>query len=83
MLFIVSQSGIFSVFVPITDNGEASFDFYTSDSDTPYTILVQGVSEDGRIHTVEIYVGMDADTAPLVGTIVFGDSSNKEITGPS
>lgn len=35
--------------VPITDNGEASFDFYTSDSDTPYTILVQGVSEDGRI----------------------------------
>lgn len=35
--------------VPITDNGEASFDFYTSDSDTPYTILVQGVSEDGCI----------------------------------
>ena len=35
--------------VPITDNGEASFYFYTSDSDTPYTILVQGVSEDGRI----------------------------------
>lgn len=35
--------------VPITDNGEASFDFYTSDSDTPYTILVQGVSADGRI----------------------------------
>ena len=35
--------------VPITDNGEASFDFYTSDSDTPCTILVQGVSEDGRI----------------------------------
>ena len=33
------------------------------------------------VHTVEIYVGMDADTAPLVGTIVFGDSSNKEITG--
>ena len=35
--------------VPITDNGEASFDFYTSDNDTPYTILVQGVSADGRI----------------------------------
>ena len=33
------------------------------------------------VHTVEVYVGMDADTAPLVGTIVFGDSSNKEITG--
>lgn len=35
--------------IPINDNGEASFDFYTSDSDTPYTILVQGVSADGRI----------------------------------
>lgn len=35
--------------VPITDNGEASFEFYTSDSDAPYTIVVQGVSADGRI----------------------------------
>lgn len=35
------------------------------------------------VHTVEIYVGNDPDTAPLVGSIIFGDKNNQDVTGRS
>lgn len=31
------------------------------------------------VHTVEVYVGMDADTAPLVGTIVLVIRATKRL----
>lgn len=31
------------------------------------------------VHTVEVYVGMDADTAPLVGTIVLVTRATKKL----
>lgn len=41
---------------------------------------------DGQLtdgNTVEIYVGDHPDNAPLVGSIVFGDANNKDVTGRS
>ena len=35
------------------------------------------------VNTVEIYVGDHPDNAPLVGSIVFGDANNKDVTGRS
>lgn len=35
------------------------------------------------VNTVEIYVGDHPDNTPLVGSIVFGDANNKDVTGRS
>ena len=35
--------------VTISNDGDASFDFYTPDNDLPCTVLVQGVTDDGCI----------------------------------
>jgi len=40
--------------VVTTENGEAIFDFYTSDFPTTYSVVIEGLSSDGRIiHQVE------------------------------
>ena len=33
----------------ISEEGKASFDFYTSDSPTTYSVVIEGISNDGRI----------------------------------
>ena len=35
--------------VVLTDSGEASFEFYTSDFPTTYSIVIEGLTSDGRI----------------------------------
>lgn len=66
--------------------------------DLPQTLLIDMGEEtrlsqveldrrnDGQItdvNTVEIYVGNDPNNAPFVGSIVFGDANNKDVTGRS
>ena len=33
----------------VSDDGKASFDFYTSDFSTTYSVVIEGISDDGRI----------------------------------
>jgi hypothetical protein len=35
--------------VVISEEGEASFEFYTSDFQTTYSVVIEGITEDGRI----------------------------------
>ncbi|MRR24095.1 Plug domain-containing protein, partial [bacterium] len=35
--------------VKVSSDGEASFDFYTADSPSDYTVIIEGVTEDGHI----------------------------------
>ena len=38
--------------ISVSDKGKASFDFYTSDSESSRTVSIQGVSSDGQIISV-------------------------------
>ena len=45
--------------VRINENGEADFEFFTSDNpDTSYTIFIEGITDDGRIITGSSQIGI-------------------------
>jgi len=48
-------------FVMTDENGKATFNFYTADSPTTYSVLIEGVTDDGRIiyKRDRIVVGME------------------------
>jgi hypothetical protein len=35
--------------LPADENGEAVFDFYTADSSTTYSVVIEGITNDGKI----------------------------------